>query len=304
MVSVVPSPELKPEKGAGDGTMAETIISADESAPAPLKASRASDRDETTKASDNQQSADTTPAEQPAIASEEPSSSGKSQWNPDPIKPGIDGNKDGRLVNSTDEAAMPEHMFYVFNMWPVLRPGLKEFLVMLREHREDPNSAVKGIYIYTANTSLEWVKFIMTAMIEYYNLPLDTFDGIRHSPGGLKLVESNGVLYDDHPENVEGNCVPVDPYHNDIPWSLLEPVVRQLPDDGKGGLNSYIEKDKSYKDVVHEKDSDATLFEFAEEGIEEGMEEVLLDLDETLIAGARSSAYFFALNHFLKFNNK
>ena len=29
--------------------------------------------------------------------------------------------------------------------------------------------------------------------------------------------------------------------------------------------------------------------------------QVLLDMDETLIAGARTSAYFFAINHFIKF---
>ena len=27
----------------------------------------------------------------------------------------------------------------------------------------------------------------------------------------------------------------------------------------------------------------------------------MLDMDETLIAGARTSAYFFAINHFIKF---
>jgi len=33
-------------------------------------------------------------------------------------------------------------------------------------------------------------------------------------------------------------------------------------------------------------------------------DEVLLDLDETLIAGARLSAYFNALNHFLMFREE
>merc|ERR1719313_239444 len=124
---------------------------------------------------------------------------------------------------------------------------------MLHEKRAD--GTIKGVYIYTANTSLEWVKFIMTSMVDYYSLPLDMFDGIRHAPGGLNEVPANAMLYDDHPENVEGNCVPVDPYHNDIPWSILEPVVQALPDDGKGGLQAYIDKDKAYPDQEHDKES-------------------------------------------------
>jgi len=215
-----------------------------------------------------------------------------------------DGFKTGRVPSKEDSTASPEHLYYIFNLWPVLRPHLRKFLIALREQREAGH--IKGIYIYTANTSVEWVKFIMTCILEYYDLPLDTFNGLKHSPGGLKIVPENAVLYDDHPENVTGNCVPVDPYYNDISWELLEPVVRCLPDDPNkpGALSAYIAKDKQFADRPHEKESEETLNELADEaaGECEKIEEVLLDLDETLIVGARISAYFFALNHFLKFN--
>jgi len=206
----------------------------------------------------------------------------------------------GRTIDlSKDTRALPEHLFLVFQKWPVLRPGLPEFLWMLRKQREEGH--IKGIYIYTANTALDWVKFLVMCIMQYYGLPIDTFDGIKHSPGGLKVVPEDSVLYDDHPENVQGNCVPVDPYTNEIPWDILEPLVRMLPDDGKGGLDAYIAKDRAYADVPHEPESEGTLLELCSDF--EPHDYVLLDLDETLISGARVSAYYFAINHFLRFKS-
>jgi len=207
---------------------------------------------------------------------------------------------EGRTVDVTkDTRALPEHLFLVFQKWPVLRPGLPEFLWMLLKQRGD--GRIKKIYIYTANTSLDWVKFLMLCITQYYGLPNDTFAGIKHAPGGQKIVPDDSVLYDDHPENVQGNCVPVDPYTNEIPWDILEPLVRMLPDDGKGGLDAYIAKDRAYADVPHEPESEGTLLELCEDF--EAHDNVLLDLDETLISGARASAYYFAINHFLQFKN-
>ena len=79
--------------------------------------------------------------------------------------------------------------------------------------------------------------------------------------------------------------------------------MRRLPDDGKGGLSAYIDRDKQYPDIPHEVESEGTLEELTEEIPEElekeEVDEVLLDMDETLIAGARTSAFYFAINHFL-----
>jgi len=212
----------------------------------------------------------------------------------------------GRVVDpSVDTEAVPEHMFYVFDRWPVLRPGLKEFLVALRNRRA--KGELKSILLYTANSKIEWVKFIMKAMLLYFELPNDTFDGIRHAPGGLKLVPPKEVLFDDHPENADGNCVAVDPYFNDVPWDVLEPLFSYLPDDGKGGLAAFIADDKAHEDKPHDKESEETLLEFAKDPctgcaeFEDVPDVVLLDLDETLIQGARTSAYFAAINHFIKF---
>lgn len=211
----------------------------------------------------------------------------------------------GQRVDATvDTVATAEHLYYVFDRWPVLRPGLREFLIALRERRAE--GQLKQILIYTANNKIEWVKFVMKAMLQYFELPTDTFNGIRQAPGGLKIVPESEVLYDDHPENVEGNCVAVDPYNNEVPWSVLEPLFADLPDDGKGGKKSYIEKDKRFPEKPHEPESEATLFEFSRLpslGMEEfsSVDVALLDLDETLIAGGRASAYFFAIGHFLNF---
>jgi len=42
----------------------------------------------------------------------------------------------GRLVNAdVDTCALPEHLYYVFNQWPVLRHGLKIFLKGLLDQR-------------------------------------------------------------------------------------------------------------------------------------------------------------------------
>ena len=41
--------------------------------------------------------------------------------------------------------------------------------------------------------------------------------------------------------------------------------MKCLPDDGKGGLQAYIERDKQYPDIPHEVESEGTLAELAEE---------------------------------------
>lgn len=282
------SPEPKVEPPAPDPPKSEPTAAVEQPADAPVV--------EKSWADDKPEEATAQPEEATPIV---PRPDGLPETNEPPNGVGLPG----RLVTADDTCAVPEHLYYVFNKWPVLRPGLKEFLSGLVEQRE--KGTIKGIYIYTANTSIEWVKFVMTCMISYLDLSTDLFGGIKHAPGGLKIVPENCVLYDDHPENVTGNCVAVDPYHNEIPWSILEPVVKCLPDDGKGGLQAYIERDKQYPDIPHEVESEGTLAELAEELGEElkaeEVDEVLLDMDETLIAGARTSAYFFAINHFIKF---
>ena len=104
-----------------------------------------------------------------------------------------------------------------------------------------------------------------------------------------------------------GNCIPVDPYNNEVPWSLLEPIFEFIPDDGNNGKAEYIAADKLHTDHAHDVASEGTLLELARDPFRGCDEElynshtvVLLDLDETLISGARASAYFFALNHFCK----
>jgi len=52
-------------------------------------------------------------------------------------------------------------------------------------------------------------------------------------------------------------------------------VVQCLPDDGNGGLQAYIERDKQYPDIPHEPESEATLEELTEEFGEEFKDEVL-----------------------------
>lgn len=206
----------------------------------------------------------------------------------------------------SDQRATPEHFFLIFSLWPVVRPGVPEFLNMLCEKKKA--CEVQRIYIYTANTSLHWVRFIMQCIMQYYGISLDTFDGIKHAPGGLKVVPDGAVLYDDHPENAIGNCVAVDPYTNEIPWEILGPILQKLPDHTEascplweecGGLQKFIERDQQYEDPPHNEASETTMFDLMQEFV--AYDEVLLDLDETLIAGARLSAYFNALNHFLMF---
>jgi len=206
----------------------------------------------------------------------------------------------------TDQRACPEHFYLIFSLWPVVRPGVPEFLKMLSEKKR--LGEVQHVYIYTANTSLHWVRFIMQCIMHYYAIALDTFDGIKHAPGGLKVVPDGAVLYDDHPENAIGNCVAVDPYTNEIPWEILGPILQKLPDhteascplwDECGGLQKFIERDQQYEDPPHNETSETTMFDLIQEFVPH--DEVLIDLDETLIAGARLSAYFNALNHFLMF---
>jgi len=212
----------------------------------------------------------------------------------------------GRMVSEADTEAVPEHLYYLFNRHPVLRPGLKEFLTALINQKQE--GKISKIEIYTANTNAEWVKFVVKCLLTYLELPLDTISGMKKTVNGAKEVPEKHVLYDDHPENVVGPCVPVDPYNNEVPWKLLDPLFEQLPDDGKGGLQKYIERDKQYPEVQHDKDSEQTLFELTHEpglGFEEfgPVDVVLLDLDETLISGLRASAYWVAINHFLKYRN-
>jgi len=158
----------------------------------------------------------------------------------------------------TDPRAMPEHFYLIFSLWPVVRPGVPEFLRMLSEKKKA--GLVHRIYIYTANTSLHWVRFIMQCIMQYYAISLDTFDGIKHAPGGLKVVPDGAVLYDDHPENAIGNCIAVDPYTNEIPWEILGPILQKLPDhteascplwDECGGLQKFVERDQQYEDPPH-----------------------------------------------------
>ena len=61
-----------------------------------------------------------------------------------------------------------------------------QFLKMLSEKKR--LGEVQHVYIYTANTSLHWVRFIMQCIMHYYAIALDTFDGIKHAPGGLKVT--------------------------------------------------------------------------------------------------------------------
>lgn len=209
----------------------------------------------------------------------------------------------------SDQRACPEHFYLIFSLWPVVRPGVPEFLKMLSQKKK--LGEVQKVYIYTANTSLHWVRFIMQCIMTYYAIPPDTFDGIKHAPGGLKVVPDGAVLYDDHPENAIGNCKAVLPYTNEIPWEILAPILQKLPDhseascplwDECGGLQKFIERDQQYEDPPHNEDSETTMFELLAEF--ESHDEVLIDLDETLIAGARLSAYFNALNHFLMFREE
>ena len=106
------------------------------------------------------------------------------------------------------------------------------------------------------------------------------------------MVPANAVLYDDHSGNAIGHCVQVVPYTNEIPWVILEPIIARLPDHGPtacpcweqcGGLRAFIARDKSYNDREHDPESDATMVELAKEFVPH--EEVLLDMDETLLAG-------------------
>lgn len=206
----------------------------------------------------------------------------------------------------SDHRALPEHFYLIFSLWPVVRPGVPEFLRMLSEKKR--GGEIQSIYIYTANTALPWVRFIMLCIMKYYSIPTDTFDGIKHAPGGLKVVPDGAVLYDDHPENAIGNCVAVDPYTNEIPWEILGPILQKLPDHTEeccplwkecGGLQKFIDRDQQYEDPPHNEASEETMLDLTREFVPH--DEVLLDLDETLIAGARLSAYFNALNHFLMF---
>jgi len=218
-------------------------------------------------------------------------------------------NLKGRMPNHNDTCAMPEHFYHVFETWPVIRPGVKEFLGKIAAAKKKGD--VKRVFIYTANTSLPWVRFVMQCLLKYCGFGLDLIDGIKHAPGGLKVVPANAVLYDDHSGNAIGNCVQVSPYTNEIPWVLLEPMIQALPDHGAetcpcwdqcGGLQAFINRDKSYKDRDHDPESDNTLIQLTKDFVPH--EEVLLDMDETLIAGARISAYFNALNHFLMFREE
>lgn len=221
---------------------------------------------------------------------------------------GVDG-MNSRSPELTDTRAMPEHIYLIFDLWPCVRPGVPEFLKLLSDKKKA--GEIQRIYIYTANTSLHWVRFIMQCIMKYYGVPLDTFDGIKHAPGGLKVVPEGAVLYDDHPENAVGNCIPVMPYTNEIPWEILAPILEKLPDHTEascplweecGGLQSFIDRDKQYTDPPHDKESEETLFDLIRDF--KPYSEVLLDLDETLIAGARLSAYYNALNHFLMFREQ
>lgn len=209
-----------------------------------------------------------------------------------------------RKPNKMDPCAMHEHFYHIFDTWPVVRPGTKEFFEAIAKAKEA--GSVKRVYIYTANTSLPWVRFVMQCVLKYCGFQLDLIDGIKHAPGGLKVVPEHAVLYDDHSGNAIGRCVQVEPYTNEIPWCILEPLISMLPDHGPnvcpcweqcGGIQAFIARDKSYTDRDHDPASDGTMFALAEEFVP--YEEVLLDMDETLLAGARISAYFNALNHFL-----
>lgn len=212
----------------------------------------------------------------------------------------------GRLPLPTDSRALFAHLFYIFDRHPVVRPGVKEFLAKIAAYKA--KGEVKRVYIYTANTSLHWVRFIMQSILVYYSLDLSIIDGIKHAPGGLKVVPEGAVLYDDHPENSIGLCIKVEPYTNEVPWELLEPILQTLPDHDAilcpcweqcGGLQAFIDRDKSCKDRDHDHASEDVLRHLTENFVP--FEEVLLDMDETLIAGARVSAYYNALNHFFQF---
>jgi len=228
-------------------------------------------------------------------------------------KLGGDANPGGLLKGAepslSDPRARPEHFYHLFEKWPVIRPGLKEFLAKLLEAKT--KGTVKRVFIYTANTSLHWVRFVMQCILKWHGFPLSLIDGIKHAPGGLKVVPENAVLYDDHPENAIGNCIQVDKYTNEIPWDMLAPLILSLPDHSPetcpcweqcGGIKAFVDRDMAYKDRPHDPESDLTLYHLAEEF--EPCEEVLLDMDETLLAGARISAYFNALNHFLMFRDE
>jgi len=52
-------------------------------------------------------------------------------------------------------------------------------------------------------------------------------------------------------------------------------VVLKLPDDGNGGLVQYIERDKTYADIPHEAESEATLAELSEEAKDEVKDAVI-----------------------------
>ena len=126
------------------------------------------------------------------------------------------GQLERRKPSKRDRAALHEHFYHIFDLWPVIRPGVKELLTTIAQHKSKGN--VKRVFIYTANTSLTWVKFVMQCMLKYYGFELDLIDGIKHAPDGLKVVPNNAVLYDDQSGNAIGHCVHVEPYTNEIPW--------------------------------------------------------------------------------------
>lgn len=82
------------------------------------------------------------------------------------------------------------------------------------------------------------------------------------------------------------------PYTNEIPWEILGPILQKLPDhseascplwDECGGLQKFIERDQQHEDPPHHEASETTMFDLIQEFVV--YDEVLLDLDETLIAG-------------------
>merc|ERR1711966_455441 len=97
-------------------------------------------------------------------------------------------------------------------------------------HEQKQKNKVNKIYIYTASSNLLWVQFIMHCLLTYYLLPPDMIDGIKQAPAGLKVVPAGSVLYDDQPHCATGECVAVDPYTNEIPWTVLEPMIMRLPE--------------------------------------------------------------------------
>lgn len=214
----------------------------------------------------------------------------------------------GCLPTLDETCARPEHFFYMFHLHGVIRPGVREFFEKVAEHKS--KGTVKKLWVYSSNTQLPWVRFIMQCVLKFYSLDLSLIDGIKHSVGGLKVVPDNGVLYDDRPEHCIGRCIKVATYTNEIPWEVLEPIMLRIPDhcedvcpcwDVCGGLQKLMKKDKMQKDCPHDVNSERALLDLVDEF--EPYEEVMVDVDGTLLSAARLSVYFNALNHFLLYRD-